>query len=332
MVYGVRTTSGLNSCQYIDINIDMNDRGPYRIPSESALLAFEAAARHGNFSQAANELRTSQPAVSRHIAGLERELAARLFERSHTGVTLTEAGRHFRDAVVAGLGAIHAGVTTAAYVPNGQQVVIACAHDASHLVVFPRYDALCDMLGKDTRVRLLTYQRSVENMPVSPVADVVLAWNGASDVAAEDMAPVFTEQLQLVCSPHYAAAHADTLCKPIADWDGLTFLDLNMPNLGWAAWLDWFEMAGHPASTPRFAGFDNYIQVLEAAAAGLGIALGWRNYIEPYVASGAIEMLAEGFVEFDNRFVAALTEKGRSNPDARKCLAFFERWESHAPG
>ena len=310
----------------------MNDRGQYRIPSESALLAFEAAARHGNFSQAANELRTSQPAVSRHIAGLERELAARLFERSGSSVRLTEAGRHFRDAVVAGLGTIQAGATRAAYVASGQQVVIACAHDASHLVVFPRYGALRETLDEGTRVRLLTHRKMPENMPVSPIADVVLAWNAATGVAAEDMALVFSEQLQLVCSPDYAAAHADTLSRPIADWGGLTFLDLNMPNLGWTAWPDWFERAGHPASTPRFVGFDSYVQMLDAAAGGLGIALGWRNYIERYLDSGAIETLAEGFVEFDNSFVAALTEKGRRNPDARKCLGFFERWESHAPG
>ena len=310
----------------------MKYRGPYRIPSQSALLAFEAAARHGNFSQAANELRISQPSVSRHIAGLERELSARLFERSGSGVSLTEAGRHFRDAVVAGLGAIHAGATRAAYVPDGQQVVIACAHDTSHLVVFPRYDALRETLDEGTRVRLLTHRKISENMPVSPIADVVLAWNAATGVAAEDMASVFTEQIQLVCSPDYAAAHADTLSRPIADWGGLTFLDVNVPNLGWTAWPDWFEMAGYPAPTPRFVGFDSYVQVLDAAAAGLGIGLGWRHYIERYLDSGAIGMLAEGFVEFDRSFVAALTAKGRSNPDARKCLAFFERWESHAPG
>ena len=324
--------SGLNKCSYVDITIDMNSRGPYRIPSESALLAFEAAARHGSFSEAANELRTSQPAVSRHVAALERELAVRLFERSGSGVRLTEAGRHFRDAVVAGLGAIQAGATRAAYVPNGQQVVIACAHDTSHLVVFPRYDALCHTLDEDTRVRLLTHRRLSGNTPVSPIADVVLAWNVPTAAAAEDSALVFKEQLQLVCSPGYAAAHADTLSSPIADWGGLTFLDLNMPNPGWAAWPDWFERAGHPASTPRFVGFDSYVQVLDAAAAGLGIALGWRNYIETYVDSGAIAMLAGGFVEFDNRFVAALTAKGRRNPDARKCLAFFERWEPHTRG
>ena len=114
--------------------------------------------------------------------------------------------------------------------------------------------------------------------------------------------------------------------SPFRTGGGLTFLDLNSPNLGWSTWSDWFEVAGYPVPAPRFEGFDSYIQVLEAAATGLGVALGWRNYIERYLDSGAIGTLAEGFVEFDNRFVAALTAKGRRNASARKCLAFFELW------
>ena len=200
-----------------DIKTDMTAVGSYRIPAVSALLAFESAARHRSFSLAAGELRTSQSAISRHIAGLERQLATRLFDRSRGGVSLTEAGRHFRDAVVAGLGTINAGATEAAYLSNGDQVVIACAHDASHLVVFQRYDALREMLGEETRVRLLTYQRNPKDLPIDPVADIVLAWNTAN-VAAEDMTVVFSEQVQLICSPGYAATHADTLGKPISDW------------------------------------------------------------------------------------------------------------------
>ena len=52
----------------------------------------EVAAR-GSFSAAAQALWTTQPAVSRQIAALEREAGARLFERRARGVRLTEAGR-----------------------------------------------------------------------------------------------------------------------------------------------------------------------------------------------------------------------------------------------
>ena len=80
-----------------------SDRSPYRVPSMSALVAFESAARHGSFSLAARELGTSQSAISRLIARLESQLSARLFKRSRIGVSLTDAGLRFHEAVLLAL-------------------------------------------------------------------------------------------------------------------------------------------------------------------------------------------------------------------------------------
>ena len=102
----------------------MPTRNPYRIPSANTLIAFESAARHGNFTVAARELRTSQSAVSRQISQLETWLSARLFERSRAGATLTDAGARFRDGVAAGLAAIHRGAAEAAELSKADQVVI----------------------------------------------------------------------------------------------------------------------------------------------------------------------------------------------------------------
>ena len=310
----------------------MMDSGIYKIPSISELVAFESAARHGKLSLAAGELGISQPAISRHIAQLEKQLSARLFERSRSGVSLTDAGLHFRDAVVTGLEAIHVGAAEAASLSDDTRVVIACPHDTSYLVVFSRYDALRAVLGKEVRIRLLTYHRTPKDLPIDPAADVLLCWNlpgKAPNMKKDDVVMVFGEEVQLICSPDYRATHADTLCRPITDWDGVTFLELNQPNQGWASWSDWFQIAGSPASTPCYEVFDSYIQILESAAAGHGIALGWRNCIERYLDSGALVMLQDGFVRFDHSFVAMLTAKGRKKPVARKCLSFFERWEQN---
>jgi len=57
--------------------------------------AFAAIADHGSFTRAAAALRLSQPAISRRIELLERELKAPLFERVHGGTSLTDAGRAF---------------------------------------------------------------------------------------------------------------------------------------------------------------------------------------------------------------------------------------------
>ena len=304
----------------------MSRRGPYRIPPTSALIAFESAARHGNFSRAARELRTSQSAISRHIASLERQLSTRLFDRSRTGVSLTDAGSSYRDAVAIGLGAIHAGAAEVAELSTVEQVelVIACSDEISHLFLMPRYDAVQKALGERVRVRILTYQHNIQYLPPSPVADVLLTWDPAT-AAPEDRKVVFREEVSLLCSPGYAAIHAETLSLPTTAWSKLTLLDISRPNEGWASWNDYFDVKGHPASEPRVAGFDNYTYVLEAAVAGQGIALGWRHFIERYLELGALTVLNQEAMKTDNCLNAVATEKGRQRPLARKCLAFFEQ-------
>ncbi len=300
----------------------MSARDPYRIPPTSALIAFESAARHANFTLAAQELRTSQAAVSRQIAKLETWLSARLFDRSHAGATLTAAGKRFRDGVATGLAAIHRGASEAAELSQAEQVVIACSHDSSHFLILPRYDALRRVLGEDVQIRILTYHHSIQNLPPEPSADIRLTWNAAG-VAPEDRAVVFKEAVRPVCSPTYAAAHAQTLSGPVAGWRGLTILDL-LPNNGWASWDDWFAAAGPPDKVPRRIGFDFYTFVLEAATAGHGIALAWRHLIERPLETGALVALGDGFLETDNLCFGVLTPKGRRKPLARRCLAFFD--------
>ena len=303
----------------------MDSRDPYKIPPANALIAFESAARHANFTRAARELRTSQAAVSRQIATLETWLSARLFDRSRAGVTLTEAGRRFRDGVAAGLSAIHRGAAEAAELSQAEQVVIACSHEASHFFIMPRYEALRQVLGDEVRIRIVTYHHYVENLPPDPSADILLTWN-APAAAPDDLVPAYREAVRPVCSPAYAAAHEKTLAGPVDGWGRLTFLDLLRPNEGWAAWEDWFAVAGRPDAAPRRVGFDCYTYVLEAAAAGQGIALAWRQFIERWLESGALVALGDRFVETDNTYVGVLTAKGRRKPVARRCLAFFDRW------
>ncbi|MGI9387406.1 MAG: LysR family transcriptional regulator, partial [Methyloligellaceae bacterium] len=74
-----------------------------RIPSLNALRAFEAAARHGSMSRAADELFVTHAAVSRHVRDLEAWLGATLFERTGRGVVLTELGTTYAQRLTAGL-------------------------------------------------------------------------------------------------------------------------------------------------------------------------------------------------------------------------------------
>lgn len=66
-----------------------------KLPSSASLQAFEAAARHGNFARAAEELSLTEGAISRQIARLESLLNCRLFERTGSRVRLNPNGARY---------------------------------------------------------------------------------------------------------------------------------------------------------------------------------------------------------------------------------------------
>ncbi|MFR0656219.1 LysR substrate-binding domain-containing protein [Pantoea sp. SIMBA_079] len=68
---------------------------PMKIPSSRSLLAFEAAAKHGNFARAAQELSLTEGAISRQIARLESMLNCRLFDRTGSRVKLNPVGARY---------------------------------------------------------------------------------------------------------------------------------------------------------------------------------------------------------------------------------------------
>ena len=70
-----------------------------RLPPLNALKAFEAAARHESFTQAAQELCVTQGAVSQQVKALEAELGCRLFNREHRRLVITAAGRSYLGVV-----------------------------------------------------------------------------------------------------------------------------------------------------------------------------------------------------------------------------------------
>ena len=77
-----------------------------KIPSTTALISFEAAARHESFTKAAQELSITQGAICRQIASLEEFLSVELFRRSKRGVKLTEAGISYSRRIAIQLDAV----------------------------------------------------------------------------------------------------------------------------------------------------------------------------------------------------------------------------------
>ena len=300
----------------------------YRVPSTAALVAFEAAARHCNFSRAAEELNTSQSAISRHIAGLEARFGASLFERRHKKLSLTEQGDHFYRAVVSGLDSIQTAAGAIAHLSGSDQLTIACTHEISHLFLMPRFEALQAAVGEAIQIRILTCEYDALEAEPDPRIDLMFAYGELKDRTGQggdgaDSALVFREAVMPLASPVFAAANEADLSRGPAAWGGLPFLKLTKPNRGWATWEEWFARAGAPAAAPRYLWFDNYVYLLEAAAAGRGLALGWRGLTERYQEAGSLTAVTAEAVTFERGLHALLTRRGRDRPAARACLAFL---------
>jgi LysR family glycine cleavage system transcriptional activator len=70
-----------------------------RLPNLAALRAFEAAARHENFSRAAEEIHVTHGAISHQVRALEEELGVALFVRHGKRIAITQEGERFASAI-----------------------------------------------------------------------------------------------------------------------------------------------------------------------------------------------------------------------------------------
>lgn len=294
----------------------------YTIPSSSALVAFEAAARHANFSRAAVELNTSQSAISRHIADLEARMKVRLFSRDGKKMRLTEQGEHFHRAVVSGLENIQSAARAIAGWTDNDQLTIACTHEISHLFLMPRFEALQTAVGDNIQIRLMTFEYDALEASLDPRIDISFTYRSGCEAVGGE-AVVFREAVRPVCSPAFAEANAAVLARPVSAWAALPFLQLTKQNKGWATWRDWFTHAGASDIAPGYIRVDNYVYLLEAAAAGRGIALGWRGLIERHIESGALTCISPEYVEYDRALVAVVSPNGRDKDAAATCLEFL---------
>ena len=109
-----------------------------RVHSPTALLAFEAAARHLSFTRAAAELNVSQPAISTAVRKVETALGVALFTRRNRAIALTEAGERFYADVSFGLNHILKSADSLFVQGQPDHVTIACSMAFAHYWLVPR--------------------------------------------------------------------------------------------------------------------------------------------------------------------------------------------------
>jgi LysR family glycine cleavage system transcriptional activator len=116
-----------------------------RLPSLNALRAFEAAQRHGSFTEAATELFVTQAAISRHIRDLEEWLGTRLFVRTGRGVVATEAGQRFGDKLTPLFDAMAEATREAAAVGDVRQLRVTVEPSIASRWLVPRLGRFNDL-------------------------------------------------------------------------------------------------------------------------------------------------------------------------------------------
>lgn len=295
----------------------------YQLPSMSTLSAFECAGRHGNFSRAAVELNSSQPAISRHIAGLEQTLGIKLFDRKWGRVTLTPDGQRFYHAVVSGMEEIAVAARDIRIQP--QTISIACSHAISHLWLMPRYDQLQEHLGEKVEIVTVTSEYEYHPRLQEEGIDINLTF-AETNVRNMDKTVLFEEEIFPVCAPAFARDNEVLIAeKGAAALAELPLLYLGQRNYGWATWDTWFENHGIEApESDAVRRFGNYVYLLEAACNDGGIALGWSGLVESYLTQGRLVQIPTERLSTGGKLYLVVNPLGR-NPslaaDAAACLS-----------
>jgi len=305
------------------IDFDMTNYR-YRMPSTASLYAFECVARYGSFSRAAEELRTSQPAVSRHVAGLEATLGAQLIKRGRSRATLTPEGQTLYHATVRGLDEIVSAVE--AIRRPRRAVSIACTYSIAHLWLMPRHEALQSVLGDDVEIVTQSSEYEYHDRLREEGIDICLTFALPASRSA-DALQIFAESVLPVCSPAFARRHEGILRdQGAAALVSLPLLNLGQPNHGWMTWEDWSARQGltEPDLTTARR-FGNYVYLLEAACDGAGVALAWRGLSDEYLRQGRLVPLSESiqWTDGDGGFYIVKNPVSRHRDVIDQATAYF---------
>lgn len=259
-----------------------------RLPLRS-FAVFEAAARHGKFSAAAEELLMTQAGVSQHIAQLEADLGVALFDRKHRGVALTRAGELFRLSVDQGLRALSDGVTSVRRLGGTRTIRILTDFGFAAWWLMPRIAALSELMP-EVEIRLVTTQSMVET--AEDEFDLAILF-GAGEWRGCTSSLLFAEAVYPVCAPDYIGDRPLPLAPD--DIAGLRLLHLRsaIPDR-WFDWPSWFAgMGAQPPPPHQELTFSNYQIALQAALLGQGVAIGWTPLIDDLVEKGSLIRLSE---------------------------------------
>jgi DNA-binding transcriptional LysR family regulator len=260
-----------------------------KLPSTQALGCFEAAARHGSFTRAAQELALTQGAVSRQVSALEAFLGVALFKRTQHGMTLTPAGEDYARQIARRLDGLERDtLDLMGRQGQGDAITLATVPTFANRWLIPRlpllaalHPALTVHIEVRTRPFLFT-DSGVDAALYAGTPEQVQQWVG---VQAH---PLLPEQVVPVCSPALLAGRGPLTPAELAQCPLLQ--QATRPE----AWRQWFDAQGvdapHAMTGPRYELFS---MQTAAATHGLGMALMPTLLIEPELRNGSLTVACD---------------------------------------
>jgi LysR family glycine cleavage system transcriptional activator len=284
-----------------------------RLPPLHAIAAFDAAARHGSFLGAAEELAVTPSAISHRIRILEAQLQFRLFLRGHRSITLTPEGERYWGRVRRALAALEE-ASGAALEREARRVLRLQAHQgigatwlSEQLVRYQEHHPEIDFL--------LSATYSLAELKRGGV-DIAIRY-GEDDWSGLVRRPLLAESVFPVASR--ALIERVGLRQP-SDLRRATLL--RHPQLRWTTW---FRAAGLEWPEPTSGlQFDDVLVMMEAAARDAGVCLAVGTVFER---SRFVDALTPLFAlrAPDTAYYLVLSEAGRDKPWVREFAAWLIR-------
>ncbi|RON14340.1 LysR family transcriptional regulator [Pseudomonas frederiksbergensis] len=235
-----------------------------KIPSTTALISFEAAARHESFTKAAQELSLTQGAICRQIASLEEFLSVELFRRSRRGVKLTEAGLSYSRRVATQLDAVERDTLSVMGQQGANVIELAVVPTFGTQWLLPR---LKDFQHKHPEVTVNLTNRTRPFLFADTEFDAAIYF-GDADWSGTESHRLMGENPMPVCSPTLLGKKTNLTPSEIAE------LPLLQQTTRPYAWRQWFNSQNlnipRDMTGPRYELFS---MLAQAAMHDMGIAL-----------------------------------------------------------
>jgi LysR family glycine cleavage system transcriptional activator len=237
-----------------------------RLPPLNALRAFEAAARHGGYIDAADELHVTRGAISRHVKTLEEHLGVTLFRRASRGVELTRAGRDLLPALTKAFKVIEEG---AARVTDRSELRVICPPALSVRWLLPSLPEF-RAAHPDVRIKLTTDFHGDHAFDGTDYDISIGCANPSnqrpSDIRVEPVAPY---TLVPACSPGLLES---ARIRTPEDLVGVNLIREDYPGSDWPDWLKHFRM--DHLDLEQGDVFPNFDLAIRAAIMGTGVIMG----------------------------------------------------------